>query len=140
QMPLHVADIGDVQKSAEADVLLDPEAPIVDSGRGEIALNSDYGRRALAQRRCHEIRDGGVVRSRRCDQGRRNGELIHLVVREAVVEYPEAGADRGLAIAENVPGQADARSDLDRRRVDNTLVIQLHALERRARGTAERSD
>ncbi len=61
-MLLGVADISHVENCAEADILLNAEAPVVDGGRFEVALHGRHIRGAEAERRGQQVVDGRVVR------------------------------------------------------------------------------
>ena len=105
--------VGDIQQHAEAHVLLDSEAPVVNRWRLEVPLHRRHAGRAQAERSRQQIIDGRVIRRSRSHERRRLHELQNLIVIETVVENSEPGSQRGLAVSEHVPCQdrCEARSE-----------------------------
>src|ERR1044071_1850473 len=56
-----------------------------------------------------DLRESGVVDLGRIGKRRLAGQVVHLVAVEPVVEDAEASAQRGLAVAADVVGKAEAR-------------------------------
>ena len=105
-------DVRDIDDSVESDIALDAEAEVVDRRRIVIASNGEDARRADAERRRQQVFDRREVRRRRDHVRRRFDELQHLIVVETVVKTPTPPR-RGLAVAEDVGGEPDARADVD---------------------------
>jgi len=125
-----IADISDIENRAKADILLDAEAPIVDRGGTEIALDGGDSGRADAEGTGEEIGDSGIERLPSDGVGREFAVDEHLIVVEAIVEDPDATTNGGFSIAKDVPGEADTGCCLNAGGVLDALVIDFHALER----------
>src|SRR5262249_51522008 len=133
QVAADVADIGDIQHRTEAEVPLHAERPVVDRRRIVVALKGKDTRRTETQRLRQKLANRGVDGLSSIDQRRSFHQLQNLVVVEAVKETAETAADRGLAVAEYVVGEAEAGADLNRRGLEYSLVVQLHAVIELAR-------
>ena len=108
-----IAHIGHVGQQAPRQLALHANAPGVHRDGPRLLLDGGASQRVLERRRIEAVVDRRPLQAHRPADD--PGEAAILAVAQPVVARAEAAADRGLAVAENVPAEPETRRGLDPR-------------------------
>src|SRR4051794_40052758 len=107
--------VADINHGAEPDVLLKAQAGVTSLGDRCMARPLGNVLRSEHSLQGGKLADTAVKGRWLVSDRSLPGHTVNLVPIQAVVEHPEAAAERGLSIAKDVQGKSDARRHQDRR-------------------------
>src|ERR1044071_6858942 len=103
--------IADINRGAEANILLEAQAGVASLWNGRMAGPLGDVLRPEHSLQLGKLGDTTVERGWLIADRSLSSQAVDLVAIQAIVKSSEATAERGLAISENIIGKADARRD-----------------------------